>query len=65
VTGETRSSNFAIDVSHQPVALTTEFVAVVDGTNGDTLLERVRATLIRSDPRVALPSRAGPRRAAP
>ena len=48
VTGETRSTNFAIDVSHQPVALTTSFVAVVDGTNGDTLLEQVRATLIET-----------------
>jgi hypothetical protein len=48
VTGETRSTNFAIDVSHQPVALKTEFEVIVDGTNGDTLLERVRATLINT-----------------
>jgi hypothetical protein len=48
VTGKTRSTNFAIDVSHQPVALNTEFEVIVDGTNGDTLLERVRATLINT-----------------
>lgn len=48
VKGETRSENFAIDVSRQPVPLTTQFTAVVDGTNGDTLLEQVRATLIET-----------------
>jgi len=48
VEGQTETPNFSIDISGQPVPLTTKFKAVVDGTNGDTWLERVDATLGQS-----------------
>ena len=43
VKGETNTPNFSIDVAGQPVPLKTTFDAVVDGTSGDTWLERVEA----------------------
>ena len=48
VRGETRSTDFALDVANQPVTLNTKFTAVVDGTNGDTFLNDVQATLINT-----------------
>jgi hypothetical protein len=45
VTGHTETPDFAIDIAGQPVPLATEFQAVVDGTNGNTWLERVEARL--------------------
>jgi hypothetical protein len=45
VEGETETPDFSIDVAGQPVPLTTRFKAIVDGTNGDTWLEDVNATL--------------------
>lgn len=48
VRGETRSSDFGLKIAGQPVPLNTKFVAVVDGTNGDTYLEDVQATLINT-----------------
>jgi hypothetical protein len=48
VRGQTETPDFSIDIAGQPVPLTTRFTAIVDGTNGDTTLERVQATLGRS-----------------
>ena len=48
VTGETDTPDFSIDVAAQPVPLKTRFHAIVDGTNGDTLLERVEARVIET-----------------
>jgi hypothetical protein len=48
VAGQTETPDFSIDIAGQPVPLTTQFRAVVDGTNGDTWLEEVRATLART-----------------
>jgi hypothetical protein len=48
VHGQTETPDFSIDIAGQPVPLTTRFTAIVDGTNGDTILERVQATLGRS-----------------
>jgi len=48
VSGETDTPNFSLDGIGKPVPLHTEFSATVDGTNGDTLLHPVRATLIHS-----------------
>jgi hypothetical protein len=48
VEGETQTDDFSIDVAGQPVPLATRFKAVVDGTNGDTWLEDVQATLSQS-----------------
>jgi hypothetical protein len=48
VEGETDTPDFSLDKIGKPVPLHTEFSATVDGTNGDTLLHPVRATLIRS-----------------
>lgn len=48
VTGETDTPNFRLDKVGKPVPLHTEYDATVDGTNGDTLLHPVRATLVNS-----------------
>jgi hypothetical protein len=48
VAGETETADFSIDVSGQPVPLTTRFKAVVDGTNGNTYLEQVDARIFES-----------------
>ena len=45
VDGQTETPDFSIDLAGTPVPLRTRFKAVVDGTNGDTFLERVEATL--------------------
>ena len=52
VEGETDTPDFSVDIAGQPVPLTTRFQAVVDGTNGDTFLERVDAR-VRDTPIVA------------
>lgn len=48
VQGSTDTPDFAVKVSGNPVHLTTEFHAVVDGTDGDTLLQPVNARFGRS-----------------
>jgi hypothetical protein len=48
VEGETDTPDFSLDKIGKPVPLHTEFSATVDGTNGDTVLHPVRATLVRS-----------------
>jgi hypothetical protein len=48
VRGETHTPDFSVDVAAQPVPLTTRFHAVVDGTNGDTWLERVEARIVET-----------------
>jgi hypothetical protein len=48
VMGETRTPDFRVKVSDQPVPLTTRFQAVVDGTDGDTYLNDVFATFQRT-----------------
>jgi len=48
VEGQTETPDFSIDLAGQPVPLTTRFKAVVDGTNGDTWLERVDARVAES-----------------
>jgi hypothetical protein len=48
VEGQTETPDFSIDIAGQPVPLSTKFKAVVDGTNGDTFLERVEARLAQS-----------------
>jgi len=45
VSGRTDMPDFSVDTGGQPVPLTTRFNAVVDGTNGNTWLERVEARL--------------------
>jgi AsmA-like C-terminal region len=48
VKGETDTPDFSIDIAAQPVPLKTHFHAIVDGTNGDTALERVEARVIET-----------------
>jgi hypothetical protein len=48
VQGETDTPDFSIDIAAQPVPLNTRFHAIVDGTNGDTALERVEARVIET-----------------
>jgi len=43
--GVTDTPDFRLDISDHPMALHTEFHAVVDGTTGDTQLEPVRAVV--------------------
>ena len=46
--GRTETPDFALTSAGNPMPLTTEFDAVVDGTSGDTILNSVRAVLGRS-----------------
>lgn len=46
--GKTSTPDFSLDVSGRPIALNTEFHAVIDGTSGDTALDPVKAKLLHS-----------------
>jgi hypothetical protein len=48
VDGETDTPDFHVSVSGHPVPLHTKFHAIVDGTNGDTYLDPVDATILHS-----------------
>ncbi len=48
VDGETDTPNFSLDAVGTPLPLHTEFLATVNGTNGDTLLHPVSAMLAQS-----------------
>jgi hypothetical protein len=48
IDGTTTTPNFSLDISDHPVPLETTFHAYVDGTNGDTTLDPVQATLLHS-----------------
>jgi uncharacterized protein involved in outer membrane biogenesis len=48
VSGETHTPDFHLDISAQPVSLDTKFDAVVDGTDGDTYLNAVDGTFLRT-----------------
>jgi len=48
VDGTTETPDFSLDLAGQKVPLNTRFKAIVDGTNGDTILERVDARLNNS-----------------
>jgi hypothetical protein len=45
VAGTSNAANLSLDLGGRPVALTTEFIVTVDGTNGTTRLDRVDARL--------------------
>ena len=45
VHGKTQTPDFSLDTANHPMPLTTEFHAIVDGTSGDTYLERIDAKL--------------------
>ena len=49
VDGTTDVPNFQLDHGGEPVHLTTQFHAIVDGTNGNTYLEPVKAHFLNSD----------------
>lgn len=44
-TGTSTAPDFHLDIAKQPVALTTSYTSVIDGTNGNTWLDPVRAVL--------------------
>jgi hypothetical protein len=46
VDGQTDTPDFRINISGRPVPLETTFHAIVDGTNGDTYLQPVQATIL-------------------
>src|SRR5690606_28631252 len=43
--GTSTTPDFHLDLAHQPIPLTTEYTSVIDGTNGNTWLDPVHATL--------------------
>jgi len=49
VDGETDTPDFSVDVSGHELALHTDFHAIVNGTNGNTYLEPVRAHFLNTD----------------
>jgi len=48
VDGETEIPDFALRTSAHPVALHTDYSAIVDGTNGDTILKNVTASFLHT-----------------
>ena len=48
VKGETRTPDFRVNISANPVPLDTRFEAVVDGTDGDTYLNAVSASFLQT-----------------
>jgi hypothetical protein len=48
VRGTTDTPKFQVDAGGQPVPLKTSFTAVVDGSNGDTILENVDASFLNT-----------------
>ena len=48
VSGATDTPDFRLDISGHPVALHTDFHAIVDGTDGDTYLDPVKARFLHS-----------------
>ena len=48
VTGETHTPDFRVNVSGNPVPLETRFDAIVDGTDGDTYLNAVSASFLKT-----------------
>jgi hypothetical protein len=46
--GETSTPDFALDTAAQPVNLSTQFHAIIDGTTGDTALDPVKAQFLHS-----------------
>jgi hypothetical protein len=48
VQGSTDTPNFAVEIGGAPVHLRTDFDAVVDGTDGDTYLQPVKAHFLNS-----------------
>jgi len=48
VKGETETPDFMIKVGGHPFALQTKYHSIVDGTNGDTRLERIDASFLNS-----------------
>jgi len=46
--GETDTPDFAIKVGGHPFPLHTKYHSIIDGTNGDTLLERIDASFLQS-----------------
>jgi hypothetical protein len=48
VHGETETPDFTVTVGGHPVPLSTKYHAIVDGTNGDTALERIDATFLNT-----------------
>ena len=49
VEGVTDTPNFQIDVGGAPVPLSTNFSAIVDGSDGDTYLTQVKAKILNSE----------------
>ena len=46
--GETDTPDFTVNLSGHPFPLHTKYHSIIDGTNGDTILERIEATFLES-----------------
>jgi hypothetical protein len=46
--GETTTPDFTVKVGNHPVPLQVAYHAIVDGTNGDTILERIEASFLKT-----------------
>jgi hypothetical protein len=46
--GETKTPQFTVAVSGHPVPLQAKYHAIVDGTNGDTILERIDGSFLKT-----------------
>ena len=46
--GQTYMADFALDTTEHPIALKTQFHAIIDGTTGDTALDPVKAQFLNS-----------------
>jgi hypothetical protein len=51
-TGQAQVPDFSLDLGGRPLPLTADFDAVITGTNGTTVLERVDATLVDTQMKV-------------
>ena len=49
VNGQTDTPDFTITMAHHPIHLTTKYQALVDATNGDTMLEEVDASFLNTE----------------
>ncbi len=48
VKGQTSTPDFTVTVGGHPIALETSYHAIVDGTSGDTTLERIEASFLKT-----------------
>jgi hypothetical protein len=48
INGQTETPDFTVATGNHPMALSTTYHAIVDGTNGNTMLERIEASFLHT-----------------